>query len=407
MTTKRHAWTYTLPSALLLMAPFDILASLAMDIFLPVVPAMPGILNTTASMIQLSLSLYMVTLGVGQVVFGPISDRIGRRPVLLAGGALFAVGSLGAACSSTAEAFLGFRLVQAIGASAALVATFATVRDVYANRPESATIYGLFSSILAFVPALGPLAGAVIAEALGWRAIFLTLAALAAPAVGHALFRWHETRPAVETEDRPAVLPIFVSVRFWVYTVGFSAGMGSFFVFFSTAPRVLIGGAGYSEFWFSLAFASVALVMIATSRFAQAFVGRWGTAGCVARGMALLICGAALLGIGEIYGSPSFHTFIMPTWVMAVGIVFTVSATANGALGDFDEIAGSAVAFYFCIQSLIVSIAGTLAVTLLNGDTAWPLVCYATAMALLVLGGLWRLRSSTLGQEASPQHDSQ
>src|SRR5690606_39292227 len=110
MTTSRHAWTYTLPSALLLMAPFDILASLAMDIFLPVVPAMPGILNTTPSMIQLALSLYMVTLGVGQVVFGPISDRIGRRPVLLAGGALFAVGSLGAAWSSTAEAFLCFRL---------------------------------------------------------------------------------------------------------------------------------------------------------------------------------------------------------------------------------------------------------------------------------------------------------
>src|SRR5690606_35178676 len=118
-------------------------------------------LNTTPSMIQLALSLYMVALGVGQVVFGPVSDRIGRRPVLLAGGALFAVGSLGAACSSTAEAFLCFRLVQGTGASAALVATFATVRDVYASRPENAVIYGLFSSMLAFVPAIGPVTGAV------------------------------------------------------------------------------------------------------------------------------------------------------------------------------------------------------------------------------------------------------
>lgn len=407
MTTSRHAWTYTLPSALLLMAPFDILASLAMDIFLPVVPAMPGILNTTPSMIQLALSLYMVTLGVGQVVFGPISDRIGRRPVLLAGGALFAVGSLGAAWSSTAEAFLCFRLVQATGASAALVATFATVRDVYASRPENAVIYGLFSSILAFVPAIGPVTGAVIAEALGWRAIFLTLAALATLAVGNALLRWHETRPVIENGKRPSVLPIFTSLPFWVYTAGFSAGIGSFFVFFSTAPRVLIGRAGYSEFWFSLAFATVALVMIATTRFAKTFVGRWGVAGCVARGMALLVCGAALLGIGEVYGSPSFFTFILPMWVIAVGIVFTVSVTANGALADFDEIAGSAVAFYFCIQSLIVSIVGTLAVTLLNGDTAWPLICYATAMALLVSGGLWQLRSWSRGQETPLQRDSQ
>src|SRR5690606_12498224 len=159
---------------------------------------------------------------------------------------------------------------------------------------------------------------------------------------------------------------------------------------------------------FSLTFATVALVMIAATRFARTFGGSWGVAGCVARGMALLICGAALLGIGEVYGSPSFFTFILPMWVIAVGIVLTVSVTANGALADFDEIAGSAVALHFCIQSLIVSIVGTLTVTLLSGDTAWPLVCYATAMAMLVSGGLWQLRSwSPRQEEAAQQRASQ
>mgnify|MGYP001179517324 CR=1 FL=1 len=409
MTSPRPAWTYTLPAALLLMAPFDILASLAMDIFLPVVPAMPAILNTTPGVIQLALSLYMVMLGVGQVVFGPLSDRVGRRPVLLAGGALFAAASLGAACSSTAGDFLAFRLLQAVGASAALVATFATVRDVYADRPENAVIYGLFSSMLAFVPAIGPVAGALIAESFGWRAIFVTLAALAALAIANASLRWHETRPAIGTGPRPSVLPIFTSLPFWVYTLGFSAGMGSFFVFFSTAPRVLIGRAGYTEFWFSLTFATVALVMITTARFAKAFVGRWGVAGCVARGMVMLVCGALLLAAGEAHASPSFLTFILPMWVMAIGIVLTVSVTANGALRGFDVIAGSAVAIYFCIQSLIVSIAGTLAVTLLDGASAWPLVCYATVMAVVVLAGLALVRSretraaASTGASAAPR----
>lgn len=401
MTITRPAWAYTLPAALLLMAPFDILASLAMDIYLPVVSAMPGILNTTPSMIQLTLSLYMVMLGVGQVIFGPISDRIGRRPILLAGGALFIVASLGAAWSSTAAAFVAFRLLQAVGASAALVATFATVRDVYASRPEGVVIYGLFSSMLAFVPALGPIAGALIGEFFGWRAIFVTLAALALPALLNAGFRWHETRPSDEVNTRRSVLPIFVSPNFWVYTVGFSAGMGTFFVFFSTAPRVLIGQADYSEIGFSLAFATVALAMIVTTRFAKSFVARWGIAGCAARGMALLVCGAILLGIGELFGSPSFLSFILPMWVMAVGIVFTVSVTANGALAQFDDIAGSAVAFYFCVQSLIVSIVGTLAVTLLNGDTAWPVICYATTMAMLVSTGLALLRFREVHAERS------
>ncbi len=236
MTTTRPAWAYTLPAALLLMAPFDILASLAMDIYLPVVPAMPGILNTTPAMIQLTLSLYMVMLGVGQVIFGPLSDRIGRRPILLAGATAFVIASLGAAWSSTAPAFVAFRLLQAVGASAMLVATFATVRDVYANRPEGVVIYGLFSSMLAFVPALGPIAGALIGEFLGWQAIFITLAILAMLALLNAGFRWHETRPLDQVKTRRSVLPIFASPAFWVYTVGFSAGMGTFFVFFSTAP---------------------------------------------------------------------------------------------------------------------------------------------------------------------------
>jgi len=401
MTTTRPTWAYTVSAALLLMAPFDILASLAMDIYLPVVPSMPGILHTTPSVIQLTLSLYMVMLGVGQVIFGPISDRIGRRPVLLAGAALFIIASLAAALSSSATAFVGFRLLQAVGASAALVATFATVRDVYANRPEGAVIYGLFSSMLAFVPALGPIAGALIEMSFGWRAIFITLAGLAFLALLNAMLRWHETRHQDQAKMRRPVWPIFVSPAFWVYTLGFSAAMGTFFTFFSTAPRVLIGRAGYSEISFSVAFATVALVMVVTTRFAKSFVSKWSVAGCVARGMALLVCGSVFLMLGEYFGSPSFLSFILPMWVIAVGLVFTVSVTANGALAEFDEIAGSAVAFYFCIQSLIVSIFGTLAVTTLNGDTAWPVICYATAMAALVLIGLVLLRSrKTLGNRS-------
>ena len=83
--------------------------------------------------------------------------------------------------------------------------------------------------------------------------------------------------------------------------------------------------------------------------------------------------------------APSFWTFIVPMWVMAIGIVFTVSVTANGALEKFGDIAGSAVALHFCVQSLIVSIGGTLAVIWLQGDSAWPLATFSSIMALVVL----------------------
>src|SRR5690606_7533741 len=180
---------------------------------------------------------------------------------------------------------------------------------------------------------------------------------------------------------------------FWTYTCAFGTAMGTFFVFFSTAPRVLMGNGSMSELEFSVAFATVALAMIATTRFAKGFVARWGIAGSVVRGMVLLLAGTGLLLVGQLWLQPSVVSFIVPMWLVAVGIVVTTSVTANGALQEFSDVAGTAVALHFCIQSLIVVVVGTLLVLLLDGDTAWPLIGYATAMAIITLaaiGGLVR-----------------
>lgn len=395
MSEKNPVWAHGLPAALLLMAPFDLLASLAMDIYLPVVPAMPDRLDTSPSLIQLTLSLYMILLGAGQIVFGPLSDRIGRRPVLLGGAVLFAAASFALAAADSGPVFLLLRIAQAAGAAATLVATFATVRDVYAERPEGALIYSLFGSMLAFVPALGPVAGALIAGHFGWRAIFVTLGLLTLPALLNATLRWHETRPKTATPRTASILPILRNPSFWTYTLAFSAAMGSFFVFFSTAPRVLIDRAGYSELGFSCAFATVAVVMIATTRFAKRFVTRWGVAGSAARGMVLLLASAILLAGGQMAQAPSFASFILPMWVAAVGMVLTVSVAANGALADFGDRAGTAVALYFCVESLFVGIAGTLAVMAFGGDSARPLIVYMAAMALIVLSAIELLRRTS------------
>lgn len=383
-----HLWTYSLPVALVLLAPFNILASLGMDIYLPIVPAMPEILGTTPEIVQLTLTLYMIMLGVGQVIFGPLSDRFGRRPILIGGVLVFAVTSLALAMTTSAWLFVLLRLVQAAGAAAMLVAVFATVRDVYADTPESAVIYSLMNAMLAFVPALGPIAGALMARYFGWEAIFLALCISTLIALPFVLPKWHETRQFRKTSNRADFGLVLRSPYFWVYTLAFGTAMGSFFVFFSTAPRVLIEGAGFSELGFSVAFATVAIVMIATTRFAKRFVARWGIPGCVTRGMLLLLFSASLLGLGEIFLIASFLSFILPMWLVAVGIVFTTSVTANGALHEFSEMAGTAVALHFCVQSLIVGVIGTGVVIALNGGTAWPLIAYTSGMAAITLASL-------------------
>lgn len=392
MPSQNRTWTYSPPAALLLLAPFDILTSLAMDIYLPVVPMMPEALGTSATVVQLTLSLYMLILGAGQMLFGPLSDRIGRRPVLLGGALVFALSSLLLAASSSAGAFVALRLFQAAGASAALVATFTTVRDVYAEKPEGVVIYSLLGAILSFVPAFGPVAGAIIADHSGWRAIFLLLGGLMFAAIINALRGWHETRPKASSNARIDPLTILSNADFWTYTTGFSAAMGAFFVFLSTAPRVLIGHAGFSGLAFSLSFATAAAVMIISARFASRFVVRWGTAGSLARGMGLLLAGALLLGIGEVFLAPSFVSFVLPMWIIALGITLTTAVTANGALAAFGETAGTAVALYFCIESLVVGCVGTLFVLFAGGDTAWPLAGYCALMGTITLLGLRAIR---------------
>lgn len=388
------AWAHSLPSALWLMAPFDLLASLAMDAYLPALPQMPEALGVSAQRVQLTLSAYLAVLGLGQLLFGPLSDRVGRRPVLLGGAALFSLASFALAATRDGDVFVALRVLQGLGASAALVATFATVRDAYADRPEGRTIYAVLGAMLACVPALGPPAGALLAMHSGWRAIFVALGLLGTLALAQAWARWRETRvpgPA----DPLAGLAVLASRAFWAHTLGFSTAMGAFFVFFSTAPRALIGRAGMSPLTFSLLFASVALAMIAATRLAGRRVERWGVRGGLARGLAVLLAGTVLHAAGAATGAPpSFATFIVPMWVTAVGIVLVVSVAANGALAGFGHVAGAAVALYYGIQSLVVGTFGTLATFVLPGDSAWPLVGYGVTMAGLAFAALaWERRA--------------
>uniref|UniRef100_UPI0018DE61DC MFS transporter n=1 Tax=Klebsiella pneumoniae TaxID=573 RepID=UPI0018DE61DC len=101
MSSKNFSWRYSLAATVLLLSPFDLLASLGMDMYLPAVPFMPNALGTTASTIQLTLTTYLVMIGAGQLLFGPLSDRLGRRPVLLGGGLAYVVASMGLALTGT------------------------------------------------------------------------------------------------------------------------------------------------------------------------------------------------------------------------------------------------------------------------------------------------------------------
>ncbi|MBD2813251.1 CmlA/FloR family chloramphenicol efflux MFS transporter [Xenorhabdus sp. Flor] len=386
MHSKDFSWRYSLTATILLLSPFDLLASLGMDMYLPVVPLMADVLGAGTGTIQLTLTVYLVLIGAGQLLFGPLSDRFGRRPVLLSGGITYIVASFGLAITSSPEVFLGLRVIQACGASACLVAIFAAVRDIYSGRKESNIIYGLLSSMLAMVPAVGPLLGALVNTWLGWRAIFGLLGCAMAVAVITAWKRYPETRQkrAAGLQWSQRLLPV-KRLNFWLYTLCYSAGMGSFFVFLSTAPWVMTGRQGLSQLTFSLLFATVAIVMMVTSRIVGGSIVRWGRLNMLRAGMCCLVAGALLLAVGELLMPESVLGFIAPMWLIGVGISTGVSVAPNGALRGFDHIAGTVTALYFCLGGLLLGMVGTFTITLLSNQTSWPIITYCLIMATMVL----------------------
>lgn len=386
MRSKNYSWQYSLTVTLLLLSPFDLLASLGMDMYLPVVPFMADILGTGTGVIQLTLTVYMFLLGMGQLLFGPLSDRFGRRPVLLGGGITYTIASFILSVTSSADIFLIFRIIQACGASACLVVTFATIRDIYSGREESIFIYGLLSSVLVMVPAVGPLLGVLVDSWLGWRAIFATLGCIMTIAVIVAWRFWTETRQqqVMDIQWSQLLLPI-KRWNFWLYMLCYSAGMGSFFVFFSTAPGLMINQQGLSQLNFSLLFATVAIAMMVTSRFIGGLINRWGSLSMLRGGMYCLIAGALLLVVGEIWVPESIFGFIIPMWLIGAGIAIAVSVAPNEALRGLDNVAGTATAVYFCLGGLLLSGGGTLAIAFFSGDTAWPIIVYCLTFATAVV----------------------
>ena len=386
MRSKDFSWRYSLPATLLLLSPFDLLASLGMDMYLPVVPFMADALGSGAGTIQLTLTAYLVLLGAGQLLFGPLSDRLGRRPVLLGGGIAYIAASFGLTVVSSPELFLSFRVLQACGASACLVSTFATVRDIYSGREESNVIYGLLGSMLAMVPAIGPLLGALVDAWLGWRAIFGLLGMAMIGAVIAAWRLWPETRRhrTADLQWSQLLTPV-KHLNFWLYTLCYSAGMGSFFVFFSTAPWLMMGRQGLSQLSFSLLFATVAIAMMATARIMGRLIPRWGSLKTLRVGMGCLMAGALLLAVGETLAPVSVLGFIAPMWLVGVGIATAVSVAPNAALRGFDHIAGTATAVYFCLGGLLLGIIGTVIITLLSTGTTWPIIAYCLILATAVL----------------------
>lgn len=213
---------------------------LALNIFVPSMPGLVDVFQTDYAMVQLALTSYLVAVGVAQLVYGPISDRFGRRPALLGGLMVYAVANIACMFAWSIESLILARVLQAIGGCAGMVLGRAIVRDVY-DRDRAASAIAIITMAMAVAPAMGPAIGGLIDAQFGWQATFVVPLIVGLVVFCGAWFRLNETnvRP-IPSIDVTAMLRNYGSLLRSRAYIGYAANtamsVGAFFSFIVSAP---------------------------------------------------------------------------------------------------------------------------------------------------------------------------
>jgi len=329
-----------------------IFSPLAIDIFLPALPIMAQDLSVSMTQIQWSITTFILSMGFGQLITGPLADRYGRRPVALVGIVLYGVSSIVAAYSDSLTFFLISRLAQGFGACAIVVAAFASVRDKY-NAIESGVMYSYLNSAICCIPALAPLLGNVLTEYFGWRSNFEFMAGYAVFAGVILFFSLKETKPAHTEQHKKLITmarfspvikhPVFIFNAFVVMLA-----MAIIIAYVSSSPAWLMVKLGLDQqsfvYWFSIN----AVFNIIACFLAPKFLRKYGARVTIGFGMVLIIAAGILMLTLLTWHSPV--AFMLPVMISSLGFSLLMGACAGQALAPFGDKAGSASALLGFIQ---------------------------------------------------------
>ncbi len=387
-------------STLLVLGALTAFGPMCTDMYLPAFPAISRQLQVPESVVQLTVTLCLLGLAFGQLVAGPVSDRLGRKPPILAGLAAFAAASLLCALAPNAGILLAARLVQGVAGAAGLVVARAVVRDMFSGR-DAARCFATLMLVMGAAPILAPLAGAAILAATSWRGIFVALACFGAILIPAVLAWLPETLTAERRHSARAgtAARSIATLRDRNFlglalTSGFVTG--AMFAYIGAATFVLQRGYGLSPQQFALVFGGNAAGLITASQVSARLVARvrprsllWaGVVQAALGGVLLLIATAGHLPLGVVLVA----LFVI---VCTVGLV-SPNATAL-ALEDHAESAGGASAALGVSQLLIGALL-TPVVGLLGGQA----VALAAVMAGSTLAALLTIWLVVPGSRARP-----
>jgi DHA1 family bicyclomycin/chloramphenicol resistance-like MFS transporter len=370
-TVEPHTHVHYYRLALILGA-LTAIGPLAIDMYLPALPTIAREFGVDASVVQSSLAAYFIGIAIGQAFYGPLSDRLGRKPILYLGLALFMIASIGCALANSVDALIAFRFLQALGGCAPIVIPRAIVRDHF-DQAGSVRMLSVLMLVMGLAPILAPLIGGQLLVNFGWRAVFWVLTAYAAVWLTVVATVLPESLPSARRLRHPIheVLGVYGRLvrdrRFMGHALAGALIFAGLLAYISGSPVVFIELFHVPPEQYGFFFGINAIGIIVASQTNRWLVGRVETHRIVKMVLPVAMTAGAVLVIDAYSGFGGFPGILVPLFCYIACHGFVLPNTTALAMSPHGSVAGSASALLGTLQFVLGAIAGSLVGLFANG----------------------------------------
>jgi len=372
---------------ILILGMLSAIGPFSIDMYLPGFPAIAADLHTTVAKIGLSLSSFFIGISAGQLLYGPLLDRFGRKRPLYIGISGYLLASIGCALSSSINALIVLRLVQALGGCAGMVAARAMVRDLFPVE-ENAKIFSLLILVIGVSPIIAPTLGGYVTVAFGWHWIFVILTIMSAFTLAAIHFALPESRqpdPTVSLLPRP-IIKSFLSVirtpQFYTYALTGSIASAGLYAYIAGSPHVFMEIFKVTERQYGWIFATVALGLIISSQLNSLLLRKFSSEQIIRVALFCQTLTGITLFLGTLYNFLGLFStiFLILIFLSCQGFTFPNSSALS--MAPFSKNAGTASSLLGAIQLGIGALTSAI-VSFLTSDSALPMAGAMACCALL------------------------